>query len=165
MSISSFDRPREDRYFDDYQLGAVHEFGHVVVSEAELLEFARRYDPQPFHIDRAAAARSPFGGLIASGWHTTALMMRMLVDHYVSTVASLASPGVDELRWLAPVRPGDALRTRATVIDARRSRSQPDRGVLTSFIEIINQDAIVVMTLKAVNFLLTRAPAANVSDG
>ncbi len=159
MTAHSFSVPADQRYFEDYPPGAVYEFGATTVSEDELVSFARSYDPQSFHIDRAAAAESMFGGLIASGWHTASLTMRMLVDHYLSTVASLASPGVDELRWLAPVRPADVLRVRVTVTDARRSRSRADRGVVTSYIEVMNQNDVVVMTVKAVNLLLTR-PAA-----
>ena len=157
MSTKTDAVPAEQRYFEDYAPGAVFEFGATSVTEAELLAFAQAYDPQAFHIDRDAAAVSMFGGLIASGWHTAALMMRMLVDHYLSKVASLASPGVDELRWLVPVRAGDVLRVRVTVQDARRSRSRDDRGVVTSTIEVLNQHDAVVMTVKAVNLLLTRA--------
>ena len=159
MTAHSFSVPADQRYFEDYPPGAVYEFGATTVSEDELVSFARSYDPQSFHIDRAAAAGSMFGGLIASGWHTASLTMRMLVENYLSTVASLASPGVDELRWLAPVRPADVLRVRVTVTDARRSRSRADRGVVTSYIEVMNQNDVVVMTVKAVNLLLTR-PAA-----
>ena len=157
MSTKTDAVPAEQRYFEDYAPGAVFEFGATTVTEAELLAFAQAYDPQAFHIDRDAAAVSMFGGLIASGWHTAALMMRMLVDHYLSKVASLASPGVDELRWRVPVRAGDVLRVRVTVQDARRSRSRDDRGVVTSNIEVLNQHDAVVMTVKAVNLLLTRA--------
>jgi len=159
MTAHSFSVPADQRYFEDYPPGAVYEFGATTVSEDELVAFAQSYDPQSFHIDRAAAAESMFGGLIASGWHTASLTMRMLVENYLSTVASLASPGVDELRWLAPVRPADVLRVRVTVTDARRSRSRADRGVVTSYIEVMNQNDVVVMTVKAVNLLLTR-PAA-----
>lgn len=159
MAVTTFAVPAEQRYFEDYARGAVFEFGATTVSEDALVSFAQAYDPQSFHVDRAAAANSMFGGLIASGWHTAALMMRMLVDNYLSKVASLASPGVDELRWLAPVRPGDVLRVRVTVQDARRSQTRSDRGVVTSYVEVINQHGAVVMTVKAVNLLLTR-PAA-----
>ena len=157
MSTKTDAVPAEQRYFEDYAPGAVFEFGATTVTEAELLAFAQAYDPQAFHIDRDAAALSMFGGLIASGWHTAALMLRMLVDHYLSKVASLASPGVDELRWRVPVRAGDVLRVRVTVQDARRSRSRDDCGVVTSNIEVLNQHDAVVMTVKAVNLLLTRA--------
>ena len=100
-----------------------------------------------------------YGGLIASGWHTASLMMREFVGHYLSKVASLGSPGVDELRWNLPVRPGDRLTLRVTVTQADRSRSKPDRGMVHSFIEVLNQDRNVVMTMKAVNFLLCRLPS------
>ena len=159
MPATTFSVPADARYFEDYVPGAVFEFGAMPISEDDVVAFALAYDPQYFHTDREAAAQSMFGGLIASGWHTASLMMRMLVDHYVSKVASLASPGVDELRWLAPVRPGDVLRVRVTVTDARRSRSRHDRGVVTSTVEVLNQNDVVVMTVKAINLLLTR-PAA-----
>ncbi|HZU89806.1 MAG TPA: MaoC family dehydratase [Stellaceae bacterium] len=151
--------PTEERYFEDYPEGAVFEYGSVAVTAAEIVDFARRFDPQPMHLDPAAAAQGPFGGLIASGWHTAALMMRLFAEHFLSQVASLASPGIDELRWLRPVRPGDALRIRVHVLEARPSRTQPDRGVLRTFVEVLNQEDTAVMTLKPVN-LLRRRPAA-----
>jgi acyl dehydratase len=146
----------DERYFEDYVPGSVYEFGHVVVDEAEMLAFARQFDPQPIHVDAAFAAAGPFGGLIASGWHTAAIFMRMFADHYLSRVASLASPGVDELRWPAPVRAGDRLRLRLTVVSARPSRSKPDRGVVQTRGELFNQDDQVVLSLVAVNMLLRR---------
>ncbi len=151
-----FPRPIDDRYFEDYVTGDVHEFGAVTVGEAEIMEFGRAFDPQSFHVDPERARHSAFGGLIASGWHTAALMMRVIVDHYLSSVASLGSPGVDEVRWLRPVRPGDVLSVRVTVVDARRSHSKPDRGVVRSSIEVLNQDRAVVMTVKALNMLRCR---------
>ena len=156
MSKSTFTVPPEERYFEDYVPGEVHEFGSIVVGEEEIIAFARRFDPQDFHIDPEAAKNSIYGGLIASGWHTASLMMRLFVDHYLSKVASLGSPGVDELRWIKPVRPGDELSLRVTVLETRRSRSRPDRGIVRSFIEVINQHGEVVMSMKAVNFLLCR---------
>src|ERR1035438_7980609 len=108
-----------DRYFEDYLPGSVSEFGSIAVDEAEIIEFGKRFDPQEFHIDPVAAARGSFGGLIASGWHTGSLMMRMIVDNYLSKASSLGSPGIDELRWLRPVRPGDTLRLRATILEPR----------------------------------------------
>jgi acyl dehydratase len=137
-------------------IGSVHEFGSIAVEEAEMINFARRFDPQPFHIDPEAAKQSIFGGLIASGWHTASLMMRLFVDHYLSHVASLGSPGVDELRWLRPVFPGDKLSMRVTVLEASLSRSKPDRGIVRSYIEVLNQSSEVVMTMKAVNLLRCR---------
>jgi acyl dehydratase len=160
MSAATSPAQREPRWFEDYQPGLVLEFGAAVVDGTEIVEFARRYDPQPFHVDPEAAARSPFGGLIASGWHTGSLMMRMLVEHYLSPEASLGSPGLDELRWPAPVRPGDTLSVRVTILEARRSQSRPDRGLLRSQIEVLNQHRRVVMSMKALNFMLCRHPAA-----
>ena len=116
------------RYFEDYVPGAMEEFGAIAVDEAEVIEFARRYDPQAFHTDPEAARRSMYGGIVASGWHTAAMMMRLLVEHTLSPASSLGSPGVDELRWLKPVRPGDTLSVRTTVLDTAPSRSKPDRG-------------------------------------
>ena len=148
------------RYFDDYLPGATCDCGSFSVSEDEILSFARQFDPQPFHVDPEVAARGPFGGLIASGWHTAALVMRQLVDHYLSAEASLGSPGLDEMRWPDPVRPGDTLRVRATVVEARRSQSKPDRGIIRSEMTLTNQDGDVAMTLIATNFVLARpAPA------
>jgi len=144
------------RYFDDYLPGASYDCGSVSVSEAEIISFAIQFDPQPFHVDPGAAARGPFGGLIASGWHTAALVMRQLVDHYLSPEASLGSPGLDEMRWPEPVRPGDTLRVRATAVEARRSASKPDRGILKTLIEAVNQDGRTVMRATATNFLRVR---------
>jgi acyl dehydratase len=154
----TFSRPIDDRYFEDYIEGDVHQFGSVAVEENELLSFAKRFDPQQMHTDPDAAKRGPFGGIIASGWHTAGLMMRLYVQHYLTHVASLASPGLDELRWLKPVRPGDMLSVRVTVLKAVPSKSKSDRGAVTSFIEVINQRNDVVMTLKVVN-LIAKRPA------
>lgn len=147
----------EDRYFEDCIPGTVFEFGEVQVSEGAIIEFARRFDPQTMHVDPETAARGPFGGLIASGWHTTAMMMRVVVDHFLPKHASLGSPGIDELRWLRPVRPGDVLRVRLTVLAATRSRSKPDRGVVRSLIEVLNQRGEVAMSLKAMNIIACRS--------
>jgi acyl dehydratase len=160
MNAATSPAQREPRWFEDYGPGLVLEFGAAVVDGTEIVEFARRYDPQPFHVDPEAAARSPFGGLIASGWHTGSLMMRMLVEHYLSPASSLGSPGLDEVRWLAPVRPGDTLSVRVTILEARRSQSRPDRGLLRSQIEVLNQRRQVVMSMKALNFILCRPASA-----
>ena len=144
------------RYFEDYLPGVSHDCGSVSVSEAEIISFATQFDPQPFHVDPGAAARGPFGGLVASGWHTAALVMRQIVDHYLSAEASLGSPGLDDLRWPEPVRPGDTLRVRVTAVEARRSASKPDRGILKSLIEAVNQDGRTVMRATATNFLRVR---------
>jgi acyl dehydratase len=144
------------RYLEDYEPGSVHEFGSLRVEEEEILAFARRFDPQPFHTDAEAARGTEYGGLIASGWHTAGLMMRLYSDHYLPPNFTLASPGVDELRWLLPVRPGDALSIRVTVLDRRPSRTRPDRGIVRSGVEVLNQHREVVMTLVAINFFLKR---------
>lgn len=147
MSQSDFAVPVEDRHFEDYVPGRTYEYGSVTVTEDEIVEFARRFDPQTMHTDPAAAACGAFGGLIASGWHTAAMMMRMIADGWLSKTASLASPGVDELRWIKPVRPGDTLRIRVTTVSAERSRSKPDRGLVRSFVEVVNQRDEVVMSM------------------
>jgi acyl dehydratase len=145
-----------ERYFEDYSPGSVFTSGATTVSEAEIIEFARQYDPQAMHTDPAAARSGRFGGLIASGWHTAALMMRLFANNFLSPASSVASPGIDELRWLQPVRPGDALRLRVTVIEARRSRSRPGEGIVRSLIEVLNQDGTVVMSLKPVSLIACR---------
>jgi acyl dehydratase len=152
----TFSHPIDDRYFEDYVEGAVHSFGSIAVEADEIMAFAKRFDPQAFHTDPEAAKQTPFRGLIASGWHTVGLMMRLYVEHYLTHVASLASPGIDELRWLKPVRPGDTLSVRVTVLKATPSRSKPDRGAVTSFIEVFNQAGEAVMTLRAVNMIARR---------
>jgi acyl dehydratase len=151
MSHHTFTTSIDDRYLEDYIVGAAYEFGTILVEADEIVMFGRRFDPQPFHTDPEAAKQSSFGGLIASGWHTASLMMRLFVDNYLTRSASLGSPGVDELRWLKPVRPGDELTLRVTVHEASRSRSKPDRGILRSYIEVLNQDREVVMTMMALN--------------
>src|SRR6266536_742274 len=107
LSGSDFATAIGDRYFEDYTAGAVYEYGHIVVTEAQIIDFAQQFDRQPIHTDPVFAATGPFDGIIAIGWHSAAILMRMVADHYLSRVASLASPGIDELRWLAPVRQGD----------------------------------------------------------
>ena len=158
----AFSRPIDDRYFEDYVEGDVHTFGSIAIEADEIIAFAKRFDPQRLHTDPEAAKATPFGGLIASGWHTVGLMMRLYVEHYLTHVASLASPGIDELRWPKPVRPGDRLSVRVTVLKASPSKSKPDRGVVTSFVEVLNQAGEIVMTLKAVNMIARRSvtPAA-----
>jgi acyl dehydratase len=156
MNPSDFSAPITDRYFEDYRPGFIGEYGSITVSQDEIIEFAKRFDPQQFHTDPSRAAGGPFGGLIASGWHTSALMMRLYADHFVSKVASLGSPGIDELRWTRPVRPGDTLSIRVTILEARRSSSKPDRGLVRVQIEVLNQDKEVVMSLKAMTLFLCR---------
>lgn len=145
-----------DQCFEDFVTGSVRTSGSVLVTEEEIIEFARRYDPQVFHTDPVAARSSIYGGLVASGWHTAAIAMRLIVENYLSGVASVGSPGVDEVRWLKPVRPGDRLSVRVTVLEARRSESKPDRGLVRSLVEVLNQDGAMVMSFKGVTIVLCR---------
>lgn len=154
-----FTVPRENRYFEDYVVGTVHEFGSIAVTEEEVIAFALRYDPQVFHIDPLAAKNTYFGGLIASGWHTSSLMGRLFVENVASGVASLGSPGGSELRWIKPVRPGDELSIRVTIRDAKRSQSKPDRGVVVFYIEMMNQIRETVVTMQFVHMCLCREKA------
>jgi acyl dehydratase len=146
------------RYFDDFQVGEVHESGPHVVSKEEVLAFARQFDPQPFHIDEEAASRSIYGGIIASGWHTASITHRLLVEGILKDTASMGSPGLDELRWLKPVRPGDALTLRMEVVAVTPSRSKPDRGALKCRMEVHNQKGEVVMTELANALFARRSP-------
>jgi acyl dehydratase len=148
--------PRDQRYFEDYPVDSVAVYGPIVVDEAEVIEFGKRFDPQDFHVDPVKAARGPFGGVIASGWHTGSMMMRVLVDRYLSRTSGLGSPGMDELRWPAPVRPGDRLWVRITVLEARRSTSKPDRGLLRMLIEVVNDAGVVVMSVKTMSLARCR---------
>lgn len=148
------------RYFEDYVPGLVIDCGSFTVGEAEIIDFARRYDPQPFHIDPEAATAGPFGGIIASGWHTASLMMRQLVERFISAESGLGAAGIDEIRWPRPVRPGDTLRVRGTVLEARLSQSRPDRGIIRSRMEAVNQDGAVAMSMEGINFVRVRPPAA-----
>ena len=157
MTTTNFAAPINKRYFEDYVSGSTFEYGEISLTADEIIEFARRFDPQPIHIDPDAAVRGPFAGLIASGWHTASVMMRLMADHYISHVASMASPGVDELRWTLPVRPADTLSIRVTVLETKRSRSKPYRGTVRTLIEVMNQNKQVVMTVKALNILRCRA--------
>jgi acyl dehydratase len=143
-------------YFDDYALGSTYECGSVSIDQASIIAFAKEFDPQPFHVDPVAAAAGPYGGLIASGWHTAALVMRLLVENYLAAESSLGSAGLDELRWPHPVRPGDTLRVRATVVESRRSLSKPNRGIVKTMVEAANSDGATVMRATAINFVLVR---------
>ena len=144
------------RYLEDFTPGEVIDLGSVTVSEAEILAFARQFDPQPFHVDPARAADSIYGGLIASGWHTCGLFMRLAVDHLLGDSSSMGSPGLDNLRWLLPVRPGDTLNARYTVLDVTPSRSRPDRGILRFRGEMINSRDETALSLEGVAFFARR---------
>jgi acyl dehydratase len=143
------------RAFEDFSCGQVIELREYEVSQKQMIEFAKIYDPQQFHTDPSAAARSPYGGLIASGWLTTAIFMRMQCDSFMADSTCIGSPGVDEIRWLKPVRPGDRLRGTNEVVAVKPSRSKPDRGVVFSKVEIYNQDDVLVMTLSTRVIYLT----------
>ena len=146
------------RYFEDFKPGDVIELGSRTISKERILAFAREFDPQPFHTDEEAATRSIYGGLLASGWHTGSLLMRILYDGLLKDTASLGSPGIDELRWLEPVRPGDTLTARMTIVETIPSRSKPDRGLIRSLMEMRNQYGRVVLTIRGLS-LLGRRPA------
>lgn len=160
MTLHSFASPPDDRYFEDYTPGDVYEFGTITVTETEIIEFARQFDPQYFHVHPEKAVESRFGGIIASGWHTAGLTMRLYVDHFLSHVASLASPGVDDVRWPNPVRPGDTLKVRVTILEARLSRSKTDRGVVRAKIEAINQKDELVLSMVGIS-IIGRRPQAD----
>ena len=143
----------KERYFEDYIEGKSYELGEVTVDYDEMVEFSRRFDPQAMHIDEKEALAGPFKGIIASGWFTTSLAMKLFVCHYLSDVSSMASPGLDGLKWLHPVRGGDKLKVTATVKGTFQSRSKPDRGVVKTFLEVKNQNEILVMTIDGVNMV------------
>jgi acyl dehydratase len=143
-------------YFEDFHPGQTIALGSRTVSEAEIIAFARDFDPQYFHTDPEAARRSIWGGLVASGWHTTALFMRLLVDGHLTSVESIASPGVDEIRWLKPVRPGARLTGRLTVLEATPAKSGARRGTLRQLGELFNQSGELVMTLRAISIIGAR---------
>jgi acyl dehydratase len=135
-----------DLYFEDFQPGQVFELGSHTVTEEEIVAFARRWDPQPFHVDPEAAKETVFGGLIASGWHTGAIWMRGYVDTLLGQ-ASQGSPGIEELRWLAPVRPDDTLSSRLTVLETMPSERRADRGTVRIRGEMVNQDGVTVLSM------------------
>jgi acyl dehydratase len=135
-------------YFEDFEVGKTIEVGSRTVSEEEIVDFASRFDPQPFHVDRKAAAGSIYGGIIASGWHTCGMMMRLMVDGFLKDAASMGSPGVDEVRWIKPVRGGDTLTVTTTALEKRPSASKPDRGVVVTLWQAKNQHGELVATIK-----------------
>jgi acyl dehydratase len=160
MTTAEFAVPIEERYFEDYLPGSVYEYGALTVTEPEIIEFAKRFDPQCMHIDPQLAVQGRYGGIVASGWHTVGLAMRLFVDHYLSKVASLASPGVDEIRWPNPVRPGDTLRVRLSILETRPSRSKADRGIVRTLIEALNQNDQLVLSMIGISILGRRQPAS-----
>ena len=143
-------------YWEDFPVGAVREFGGKTLSREDIVRFAREYDPQPFHVDEEAANKSVFGGLIASGWQTCGLAMRMMCDAYLLDAASAGSPGVESIRWLLPVRPGDRLRVRLTVLEARVLQSKPHIGLVRNKWEMFNQKNEQVMHMEGYGMFLRR---------
>ena len=143
-------------YWDDFREGEVREFGAATVKHEDIVRFASEFDPQPFHVDEEAAKGTMFGGLIASGWHTAAMTMRMMCDGYLLRAHSLGSPGIESLNWLLPVRPGDTLRVRLTVLEARPLRSKPGVGLVKSRHEVLNQKDEVVMEMQGYGMFARR---------
>lgn len=156
LSPRDFDAPITDRWWEDYAVGSTYEYGFASVSQDEIIDFARRYDPQPIHVDPAFAASGPYKGIIGSGVHTLALTMGLLVRHYISHNASLGSPGLDELRWVAPLRPEERLWISTEILDARPSASKGDRGILRTRVSTLSESGGEIMTLTATNFMLRR---------
>jgi len=152
------------RYFEDFRPGEVIELGSQTITKEAIVAFATAFDPQVFHVDEEAAKRTIYGGLLASGWHTGSLLMRLLYEGLLKDTVSLGSPGIDELRWLRPVRPGDTLSARMTVTESIPSRSKPDRGIIRSVLEMQNQHGEVVLTLRGMS-LLGRRPTASRGPG
>jgi len=145
-----------DRYFDDFRIGDTFRSAGVTLTESMLLEFAYRYDPQPFHLDKTAAEQSVYGGLIASGWQTLIQSYRMFITSGVFAACAMGSPSLDNLRWLRPVRPGDTLHVEGEVLETKASRSKPDRGFLTMGYTVVNQDDETVLTYSITHMLARR---------
>ena len=148
-------------YWEDFREGQVLEFGGVEVKRDDIVRFASEFDPQPFHMDDAAGRGTMFGGLIASGWHTAAMSMRMMCDGYLLRASSLGSPGIESLKWLQPVRPGDTLRVRLTVLEARPLKSKPGVGLVKMRHEVLNQRGEVVMEMQGYGMFGMRRPASS----
>jgi acyl dehydratase len=146
-------------YWEDFKVGDTAVLGERRIEKDEIIEFASQWDPQPFHVDEQAAAKSFFGGLIASGWHTCCIAMRMMCDAFLLDSASLGSPGVDHVRWLKPVRPGDTLRMERTVMESRASASKPDLGIVKSRWNLYNQNNEEVMSMEGIQLFKRRTPA------
>lgn len=154
--------PYSMQYFEDLVVGSKASFGRYEVTREEVIEYASKYDPQPFHLDDEAAAKTHFGRISASGWHTCAMTMAMLVQNLKDhKQAGLGSPGLDELRWLKPVYPGDVLRVESELLEKTRSRSRPEMGSFKSIISVFNQDDVKVMTFRSIGLIAVREPAAS----
>jgi acyl dehydratase len=146
-------------YWEDFTVGRVFEYGARTLSEADIIAFAREWDPQRFHVDADAAKRTHFGGVVASGWHTGCVMMRLMCDAYLNESSCVGSPGIDEWRFALPVRPGDTLHYRATVLEARTSASRPDRGIVKFRWELLNQRGEMAVLMVGTQFFLRREAA------
>lgn len=143
-------------YFEDFEVGRAIDVGSRTVTEEEIIDFASKFDPQPFHVDKNAAEHSIYGGIIASGWHTCAMIMRLMVDGFLRNASSMGSPGVDEIRWLKPVRGGDTLTVTTTALEIRPSASKPDRGVVVTLWQAKNQHGELVATVKGMGMFQRR---------
>ena len=148
------------RYWEDFKVGEVEQIGGRLVSKDDIIEFARQFDPQSFHVDEAAAQQSLYGGLIASGWHTCAMVMRMMCDAYLLQSVSVGSPGIDNLKWLKPVRPGDTIRAQRTTLETRVSKSKPDIGIVNNLWEVFNQHGEMVMSMQGYGMFRLRNPGS-----
>jgi acyl dehydratase len=148
------------RYWEDFKVGEVEQIGAKRVERDEIIAFARQYDPQSFHVDEEAAKRSMYGGLIASGWHTCAMVMRMMCDAYLLDSDSVGSPGIDNVKWLKPVRPGDTISARRTTLETRASKSKPDIGIVSNLWEVFNQDGEMVMSMQGYGMFRRREPGS-----
>ena len=147
------------QFYEDMAVGEVHRFGAYAVTREEVIAYATKFDPQPFHLDDAAAAQTHFGRLSASGWHTCGMTMAMIVaNHQALGHQGLGSPGIDELRWLRPVYPGDTLSVETEVLEKRRSATKPDRGIFTTATRVFNQDGVMVMSMNSRAMVKTRDP-------
>ena len=152
-------------HYEDVTVGTVEKYGSYAVTREEVIEFASRYDPQPFHLSDDAAAQTYFGRLSASGWHTGSMAMRMMVDNMQrSPRASLGSPGIDELRWVKPVYPGDTLRIESETLSKRRSANRPEMGLLSGVTRVYNQHDELVMSMKSTGLIKVRNPDASLTD-
>lgn len=147
-------------YWEDFEPGAVAVYGPRLVTREEIVAFAAEFDPQPMHLDEAAARATPLGGLGASGWHVCSLLMRMICDGFILESASMGAPGVEEVRWLKPLRPGTPIRVRATVLDKRTSNSRPDRGFVKYHFEMLDETDTAMATLTSNLMIARRAPGA-----
>jgi len=149
-----------DAYLEDYREGLILEYGPVRFEKEDIKNFAEKYDPQYFHVDEELAEDSQFGGLIASGWHTCSVMMRLLVDNFISKRSSLGSPGVEKILWIRPVRPNDSLKLKIEIKENRLSKTKPDRGLVRSKIEMFNQHDVLVLEMETTGFFLSKHSSA-----